>query len=637
MCGIAGVAAIEGLDAEHYLPGLHRALNGLAGRGPDGEGIWRDEHCLLGHRRLAIVDLSDAGAQPMVREGLALTFNGMIYNFRALRQELAARGHSFRSETDSEVLLEGWRAWGPDLLPRLEGMFAFALWDAGARTLFLARDRFGKKPLLYRAEDRQIAFASTLRGLQKLEANAGEIDPEALRLYFALRYVPEPRAILKGVAKVPPGGWVKLDGSGLSVGQWADPDADCSEVPASEADAARQLRSTVETAVADRLVADVPLGVFLSGGIDSAIVAASMAKAAGTVRSFTVGFEGVADYYEERPAAAEVARHIGSDHTPIEVSAASALDAIDDVLAAQDEPFADSSAIPTWIVSRETRRHVTVSLSGDGADELFGGYRKYQGELYAARYQALPGVLRRGLIEPAVRALPAGKDRPLLEKIRRAQRFTAHAGAPAAERYGGLARLLQDRELDRLLGPAGRGETPEGLYGAALDRHAALDPVSRMLAAEADIGLAGDMLVKVDRMSASQGLEVRCPFLDSRVAALARALPGTWKLKRGAGKAILRTAFADALPADVFTRPKKGFEIPIATWMRGPLRARVADAASPERLRRQGLVDPDLPQMWLRDLDRGRDTSWQLWALTAFQHWLDGQDGIASNETVAPA
>lgn len=620
MCGLAGLVDLGGLDRAEARARMRRALDRLAPRGPDGEGLWDDAHCLFGHRRLAIVDLSPAGAQPMLREGAALVFNGMIYNYRALRAELAALGHRFASDSDTEVLLAGWRQWRRALLPKLNGMFAFALWDPARRELVLARDRFGKKPLVYRQSGARLAFASDLVAAEHL-AGAGAIDPAAIRWLFTLRYIPEPMTALQGFAKLPPGHFAILSPDGFAVERWYDLAAAARPRFESEEHAAAALRARIEEAVADRLVADVPVGAFLSGGIDSAIVVAAMRKAANRVRTYTAGFEGVPEYYEERPAAKQVADFLGTEHTEIAVSAAEALGAIEKVFDGLDEPFADSSAIPTYLVAQATRRHVTVALSGDGGDEVFGGYRKYQGELLAERYRAVPAPLRRNLIEPLARLLPEGKQHPLLEKARRLRRFVAHAGGDAATRQAGWMRLLPAGEIDELLGPAPAAPALEAQVDALRGAAGDADAINRMLFADIALGLPGDMLTKADRMSMANSLEVRCPFLDHRVVEAAAAMPGAWKLKRGEGKAILRRAFADALPAEVFQRPKKGFEVPIALWLAGPLRSLVETALEPGALGAHGIAAA-VPRRWLAELESGRrDTSEKLWTLIAFTQW----------------
>ncbi|MBM3541297.1 MAG: asparagine synthase (glutamine-hydrolyzing) [Alphaproteobacteria bacterium] len=630
MCGIAGLVDLGGIERGAAERRMAAALARLSLRGPDGHGTWADARTMLGHTRLAVIDLSAAANQPMVRDGLVITFNGEIYNHRAVRAELESLGRRFTTQSDTEVLLEGWHAWGPALLPKLVGMFALALWDARAGALFLARDTFGKKPLLYAAAGGRLAFASDLNALEALEGTRRPLDPVATRLYFALRYVPEPYAIAQGVAKLSAGHWARFDANGVAIARWHDPAADRPSAYADETEAAADLAHRFDEAIAARTVADVPIGAFLSGGIDSAIVAASLARQTARVRTFTVGFPGASAYYEERPEARAVALHLGTDHTEVELTPREALDALDAVFENLDEPFADSSALPTFLLSRATRRHVTVALSGDGADEAFGGYRKYQGELLASAYGRVPRVLRAGLIEPAARLLPEGKDTRLLEAFRRARRFLAHAGAPAIERQAGWARLLPDAELDRVLGPEPAAPSVERLIAAARAAAGHADSLNAMLAAEMAVGLVGDMLVKVDRMSMANSLEVRCPFLDRRVVAAAFAMPGAYKLRRGEGKRVLRRAFADRLPAEVFARPKKGFEVPIARWLLGDLKDRLVRAIDPARLKREGLIDPAAPARWLAALKSGRrDTSAELWTVLAFQEWRDRHGGTA--------
>jgi asparagine synthase (glutamine-hydrolysing) len=628
MCGIAGIVDFAGIDAVDLAPRLRQALARLARRGPDGQGTWHDDRCALVHTRLAVIDLSEAAAQPMAGHGGVIAFNGEIYNFASLAAELRDLGHRFVSRSDTEVLLAGWRAWGAGLLDRLVGMFAFALWNAEAGELILACDRFGKKPLVYRHHATQLAFGSDLVALSYLAGATSEIDPTALRLLFALRYIPAPWTIRAGIRKLPAGHLAVFSRRGIHVRRWYSLAKSRPPRYRDEAEAAADLRRHLDTAVADRLVADVPVGAFLSGGIDSAIIAASLAAQGKSVRTFTVGFPGASAYYEERPAARAVARHLGIDHTEIEVGPAETRRVLDDVFDGFDEPFADSSAIPTYLLARETRRQVTVALSGDGADEVFGGYRKYLGELYAERYQRLPAWVRRQVIAPLARCLPEGKDGPWRERSRRLRRFLAHADQDAAARQAGWMRDLTEAELDRLFAPAvAATETDvESLVAVLREETDGGDPINAMLAADIALVLAGDMLVKVDRMSMHHALEVRCPYLDQRVVECAAAMPGSFKLADGTGKRILRRAFAERLPAEVFVRPKKGFEVPIAAWLTGDLVETTRRAIDPERLRRQGLFRPELPQRWFADLKAGRrDTAWSLWTMVVFQAWIDRQ------------
>jgi len=621
MCGIAGLLDFGGLDRAVAAPRLDAAVAALRRRGPDGAGTWYDGLAALGHVRLAVIDTSDAAAQPMARDGLIVTYNGEIYNHAELRRELEAGGHVFATRSDTEVLLAGWRHWGPDLLPRLRGMFAFALWDVARATLVLARDRFGKKPLAYAQEGQRLAFASDLTALARLRATEGAVDPVSLRLMLALKYVPEPCTILKGVVKVPPGHWLVVDRSGARLTRWYNlgPAFAPGAPPPNDADFVRAL----DAAVADRLVADVPVGAYLSGGIDSALVVASMARQAPRVRTFTVGFADAPAYYEERPAARRVASALGTTHEDIELAPGEAVASLDGVFDAFDEPFADASAVPSWILARATRAHVTVALSGDGADEVLAGYRRHLGERHAATYGMLPGWLRHRVIEPGARRLPEDKGRPAWELARRLRRFVAYAGADGLARQVGWVRIMGDDEISALLLGPGAAPDVAALYRAARATTGD-DGLNAVLAGDIAVGLPGDMLVKVDRASMAHGLEVRCPFLDHRVVEAAAALPGRAKLGQRRGKLVLRRTFADRLPAEVFARPKRGFELPVAPWLLGPLADRLTAATDPVRLARQGLFRPGLAEHWHAELAAGRrDTAERLWALIAFQAWSE--------------
>ena len=622
MCGIAGRVAAHGLASGGLECTLHRALARLRRRGPDTEATWHDSQCALVHTRLAVIDLTANAAQPMVAHRRVITYNGEIYNFAELREDLAAAGYTFTSNSDTEVLLAGWDAWQEDLLPRLVGMFAFAIWDPTARALVLARDRFGQKPLLMHHTNAGIAFASDLMALRALSPDLGIINSAALRHYMALGYVPEPLCILDGVTKLPPGHVLTWrPGDPATPRRWYDLAAHRAPRYTDLGDAAADLRTAVDRATRARLVADVPVGAFLSGGIDSTIVAASLATQGHRLHTFTMGFKDAADYYEERPAARGLAAALGLPHSEIEIGPDEARDAIPAVFDNFDEPFADSSALPTYLLSRVVRDRVTVTLTGDGADEVFGGYRKYQGEVRAGRYQRLPRALR-ALVEPAIAALPEAKDNPWLERARRVRRFTAHAGKAPADRHAGWASRHDTATLDRLLGV---GSTSVAALVADLRTpYADDDPLNQALFTDIGLVLPGDMLVKVDRMTMAHGLEARCPLLDHRVVECAARMPGAFKLRPGVGKAVLRQAFADCVPAEVFALPKKGFEVPVANWLTGPLQDLTRDAIAPDRLRRQGLFDPDLPQRWWQDLAAGRrDTAADLWSLIAFQAWHD--------------
>ena len=620
MCGLAGLLAFDGVAQPGLEERLERAMTRIRPRGPDGQDQWRDDRCALLHTRLAIIDLSPDGNQPMHGHGGSIAFNGEIYNYRAVRDELVSLGYSFRTRSDTEVILAGWDAWGAALLPRLNGMFAFALWRAAESRMVLVRDRFGKKPLCYRKTKDGVAFGSDALALSTLAPHDNRIDRTALRLLLTLGYIPAPHGIYAEIGKLMPGHLAEVTPDGITVRRWFRLADAVTRVEGQDVDAA--LVERFDAAVSARLVADVPVAAFLSGGIDSALVAASLAHKGHNIETFTVGFADSDAYYEERPAAREVAQHLGLPHHEIELSADGALDALDGIISAMDEPFADSSAIPTYLLSAAMAQHVKVALSGDGADEVFGGYRKYQGELHAGRYQRIPAGLRRALIEPVAGLLPEGKHNPVLERARRLRKFVRHAAKSAPERQAAWASLLPRAEVDELL-----GADDDPVTARVTDLRTELgesDPLNAMLYADIGLVLPDDMLVKVDRMSMAHGLEVRSPFLDPAVVGLAMGLSGTEKVKPGAGKAVLRRAFANRLPAEVFNRPKKGFEAPVARWLAGAWRERVMAATAPEFLETMGFIETGPPRRWLDDLTKGRrDTAGPLWTLLVLHLWSE--------------
>lgn len=626
MCGIAGLVDLGGLAPSRADDAVRAAQARIGRRGPDGAGQWSDAACVLAHARLAIIELSALGAQPMQRGDLVITFNGEIFNFSALRDELAGLGHSFRSHSDTEVLLAGWEQWREGLLPRLIGMFAFAIWDRRRRVLVAVRDRFGEKPLLYAQAGRRLAFGSDLIACEAMLGEQRPVDRQALNALFTLRFIPDPLTIVQGVRKLPPGCWLRYDEQGLAVERWYDLARERPAAVADGVEARTELRRRFDAAVSARLVSDVPVGVFLSGGIDSALVAASVAAGGAMLKTFTVGFDGAANYYEERPLAAAVARHLGAEHTEIGVSASRVRDVLDGVFAGLDEPFADASAVPTYLVSEATRKKVTVVLTGDGADEVFGGYRRYWSELYIGAWQRIPAPLR-AILQRVLSGLPEGKQNRLLEAVRRARRFVDTANASPARRQAGWMRLMPETEVDALLAPVHPRACPlERRVADLRDALSSADPINRMLACDIAFELPGDMLVKVDRMSMAHALETRTPFLDQRVVEWAFAMPGASKLAsaggRPVGKQVLREAFRDRLPAEVFSRPKRGFEMPVADILGGPAAERLEAATRSGALAAQGLFTPAVVDTWKRDLATcRRDTSWHLWTMLAFQEW----------------
>jgi asparagine synthase (glutamine-hydrolysing) len=616
MCGIAGIFS---LDPEQRLDeGLLRRMSDVtAHRGPDASGLRLGRGYGLAHRRLAIVDLAD-GAQPMEWDQVWVTFNGEIYNFPALRAELEERGHRFRTRCDTEVLLHGWREWGEGLPGRLRGMFAFALVDERDRTFFAARDRLGKKPLHWTRIGEQIVFGSELKSLLEHPGLRREVDPQALGEFFCLRYVPDPRTIFEGVHKLPPGHTLTVrDGRIEQRCYWRLSYAETSA--ADLASLSEQVLAKFDEAVRIRLMADVPLGAFLSGGVDSFAVVDSMARVdARPVIACTMGFADPG--LDERPHARAAAARVGAILHEEAIEAEDLLDQgwFDETF---DEPFADSSAIPTWHVSRLARRHVTVALSGDGGDEAFAGYRRY-------RFDAIENRIR-GLLPRALWA-GLGLAYPKLDWLPRAVRFKRtfeNLARDPAEAYARSVSSVLPDELRAILRPAWRpaGDDPLAAVRAAYRASDAGDALGRAAAADYATWLPGDILVKVDRASMAVSLEVRAPFLDHELVELAARIPSALKLAGGESKGFLRRALRARLGAAALDRPKQGFHVPLRAWMAGRLGDALAAALASERL--DAVVDTAAVRGLLEQHRAGRrDHAELLWAvlcLSRFQaRWL---------------
>lgn len=586
MCGIVGSYQL-GNAAPPSEDRLQAALRCIAHRGPDDEGVYRRGRAVLGHRRLSIIDTSSAGHQPFTDEGgrYTMIFNGEVFNFQQLRADLIAKGHSFRSHSDTEVALRLFTLSGPSFLHDLNGFFALAIHDAQEDTLFLARDRFGVKPLWWSEHDGRLLFGSELRSLLALGVPRA-IDPVSLRTYFTHYYIPAPFSILKGVRKLPPGHAITINASGAKEDRWYDAEKAASEYshngPASD-----HLRMLLDDAVRIRLISDVPTGTFLSGGLDSSIVSALAKRHKPDLRTFSIGY---ADpYYDETAFAETVARHIGSQHTTFTLHTADLADHYGDLLACMDEPFADQSALPSFVLNKYTRQHVTVALSGDGADEVFGGYRKHQAEL---RVQDRGVGERMALLgAPLWRMLPRSRNSALTDRIRQLDKYARTATLTREERYLILAAWDDELNTASLLRPAADEQAYDARRAAItapLARHADLNG---LLWADLHTVLPDDMLNKVDLTSMAHALEVRTPFLDKRVVEFAFSLPASAKFRKGSGKQLLRETFGDLLPVVTLSRAKRGFEVPLTPMLQGPLAEKVNACTDVDLLRAAGL-DP---------------------------------------------
>jgi asparagine synthase (glutamine-hydrolysing) len=646
MCGICGAAWTDAgrpLDRDALAAMNDRIVH----RGPDDSGTYHDRHAALGFRRLSIVDLS-GGHQPLSNEdgSVWVVFNGEVYNFPALRHRLEARGHTLRSSGDSEVLVHLYEDEGPNLFPLLRGMYALAIWDARKRILVMGRDRLGQKPLLYRVEPGRITFASELKALLALDDTPREVSPRALDHYLTYGYVPHPLTILQGVYKLPPAHVAVWHEGHLELKRYWQPSWD-KERTRPVGEDVEELRTTLADAVREQMMADVPLGAFLSGGIDSTIVVGLMQKASSRpVQTFAIGFPDRA--FDETHYAEMAAKHLGTEHHTfiVEPHAWEDLPALADQF---DEPFADSSALPTWYVSRETRRHVTVALTGDAGDELFGGYDRYRALAIAAAGDRLPPAVRSLLGGPLARAIPASSRAKT--RLRAARRLLEGVGAPYPGRYlrwvemfdeDARAALYSDDWLDQLASDGAMSPhdaDPAGMLERALNVASARDPVTRAMVADLLTYLPGDLLVKVDLASMAHSLECRAPFLDHRVVELALAMPLDRKvrLRPGRSKVVLKQAFADLLPPPIRTRRKMGFGVPIDRWFRGELKDALRSVLLDPACLGRGLFRPEAVAKLIDDHVAGRrDHAYRLWALLMLEFWFRRHLGPEAAAT-APA
>ena len=626
MCGIAGYLDRATAGPPHAAA-VRAMMAGLSHRGPDASGFFADGPAMLGHRRLSIIDLRPEADQPLANEdgSIVVVANGEIYNFRELRDELVRRGHQFRSGSDSEVIVHAYEEHGVACLSRLRGMFAFALWDAPRRRLLLARDRAGEKPLYWAERDGCLWFASELRALVAALPWQPALDLDAIDQYLTLQYVPAPRTVWSGVHKLPAAHCLVVAPASAPVVErwWRLSFAPAP--PRSFGDAVEETRALVEDAVAVREVADVPLGAFLSGGIDSSTVVALLARrSARAVKTFSVDMPS-GDGGEGRWARL-VAQRYGTDHHELTMQARM-VDLLPELVARYGEPFADPSALPTFELSRLARRHVTVALSGDGGDETFGGYHRYALEELARRVGELPWPLPR-LVHAIMRRLPGRALRP-------AREFASHRWHSPVERYLFLLAHFSRRDKERLAGPAladraARDEVALELE-RVLGRSDAEDAVNRLLDLDTQTYLPDDIFTKVDIASMAHGLEVRAPFADHLLLERMARLPGSLKLRRFSGKQLLRHAVRDLLPAPILTRSKKGFNLPLDRWMRQELAGMTRDLLTDATARGRGLLDAGEVRRLLDEHAAGVSHGNRLWNLCVLELWLRHFVDAASN------
>jgi asparagine synthase (glutamine-hydrolysing) len=636
VCGICGVVDLE--RKREVDPAMLDAMSTrLQHRGPDSDGKVICGDSALAMRRLAIIDV-EGGRQPFVNEDghVHVVCNGEIYNHLSLRADLSARGHRFKTQSDCEVVVHAYEEYGEDFVRKLNGMFALAVLDTRRRWLLLARDRVGIKPLYYALHSDWFLFASEPKALLAFEGFPRSLDLRSLDQYLAHEYVPTPRSIFDGVSKVRPGHLltVKLELGEVLERRYWNPDLSASAEfsGASEAELAEWLWQTFRDSVGMELMSDVPLGVFLSGGIDSSAVAAAMTDLnSGTVHSFSIGFED--DSFDESRYARRAAAYLGTQHSELILEPRMLWELVPSVMSFLDEPLADASIIPTHLLSRFARENVTVALGGDGGDEMFAGYPTLQAHRVAAYYRHIPAILRDGVIAPLVRRLPVSLDNMSFDF--RAKQFISGASHPPAECHHLWLGAFSPGERTKVLHPEVRAHLNSGDHTPLLDEHvretAGYDDISRILYLDMKMYLEGDILVKVDRASMGCSLEVRVPVLNAKMLEFATRLPVRQKLRRFTRKFLFRRAMRGRLPDDIIDRPKKGFGIPVSKWLKSELKPLVLDLLSEERLKRQQLFSAPYVEGLIRDHNEGvRDNRKPLWTLLMFQLWYDAYLGQAA-------
>lgn len=629
MCGITGWANLDArtppVDGAREL--LHAMCERMTHRGPDSEGLMVSTGVALGMRRLAIIDLQ-TGEQPALSEdgSVSVILNGEIYNYRELRAQLEDCGHQFRSASDTEVLPHLYEEYGTGMVEHLNGMFAFALWDARRRRLFIARDRFGEKPLYWGIFDNTFLFASEPKVLLAHPRVRPSLNLDALRQYLSFDYVPAPLSIYEGIQKLTAGHYLTVEDGSVDVRQYWRLSYKTREPVPSEEEATLQLRELMADAVRMRLVSDVPLGILLSGGVDSSTVAAlAVRSSAETVKTFSISF--AESSFDESRYARAVASFLGTDHHEERLSVDLAANLVGEIGSWMDEPLSDPSLLPTYLLSRFTRRHVTVALGGDGGDELFAGYPMYWGHRLAQIYDRLPRFARRSLVEPLVRRLPV-KTKNLSFDFK-ARRFIAGAEYDRVARHHiWFGSFTPDEQKSLLTAEARRVSSTDDIYHDArrlLEEECDADnTVECMQSLDTRLYLAEDILTKVDRASMAVSLEVRAPFLDPRVAEFAAGLPVRYKLRGRQSKYILKRAVEPLLPPFVTRRSKKGFGVPVAEWLKGRLRPLARDLLSPDRLRKSGLFDADYVERLQNEHERGVANHRKLlWTLLMFELWYE--------------
>lgn len=630
MCGIYGEVARAPIDEER----ARFATDQLRHRGPDESGAWAGDGVFLGIRRLSIIDLA-GGQQPIWNEdeSCCIVFNGELYNFIDLRQELHAKGHVFRSRSDTEVILHAYEEWGTDCLRRFNGMFAIAIWDGPPKRLFLARDRIGEKPLYYYRDGRRFVFASEIKAILAHPKVPRELNPRGLANFLAFGHAVAPDTIYRDIHKLLPGQYLLVQDGEVSIVEYWDVGQEAAALSGekpSEEEYEAHILSLMDDSVRLRMAADVPVGAFLSGGVDSSAIVALMRRhALGRVKTFSVGFPGGGGAYDELSDARVVARHLGTEHYELRVEHADLVHTLRTLVYHYDEPFGDPAGFPVYMLSRFARDHVKVVLAGDGGDELFGGYRRYAVDRFAPLYQRLPAALTRTVIPALVERFP---------RLRRTKRSLQTLPIPdPARRYTSWLMLfspaMQAELLEGGLYDAVAGYDPAGHYSQYYHRmngQTASDHLNRLMYVDVKTWLADAYMEKVDKATMACGLEARLPLLDHRLVELAFQIPGRYKIRGRSMKRIFKRAVRDLVPAAVLRKPKHGFSVPLDPWFRGDLKRFTFEVLLDERTRRRGYFNAAfVERLWREHVDGRQVWDAHLWQLLNFELWhriyLDGE------------
>ncbi|HBS86609.1 MAG: asparagine synthase (glutamine-hydrolyzing) [Bacteroidetes bacterium GWF2_38_335] len=621
MCGITGIYSFTE-KATAFKSKLEKSVEKLALRGPDGSGTYLDNYVALGHTRLAVIDTSDAGSQPFTDETgrYTIVFNGEFYNYRETRKELESKGHNFRSQCDTEVLLKLYIEVGEKCLDVINGCFSFAIYDKNENSLFLARDRFGINPLLYFHGKEFFAFSSEMKGLMELGIPK-EIDTDALLVYFQFNYIPPPKTIFKNVFKISPGHSITIKNGQVTCKQYYRPQySKGNYIDKSITEIQEMLVSELDKAVQRRLVADVPIGAFLSGGIDSSVIVALASRHTKNLNTFSIGFKDE-PFFDETRYANLIAEKYKTNHSVFSLSNDDLYKELFNVLDYTDEPFADSSALAVYILSKHTRKKATVALSGDGADEVFAGYYKHHAHLMASKDSFINYLIR--FSSPFLSLLPESRNSNLLNKFRQIKRYKEGLVLDEKERYWLWCSLMNEKNAMRLLS-INLSDEYKVQKQELLSDISGKNDFNDILFSDVKMVLPGDMLTKTDLMSMGNSLEVRTPFLDHNVVNLAFSLHSSLKIDSGQKKKILQNSFRSMLPEELYNRPKQGFEVPLLKWMRNELKPLIEnDLLKNDFIRAQNIFNPEIIEKYKKKLYSGNpgDVHANIWALIVFQYW----------------